>query len=157
MAVRTAGDVTVNVDRATAFSFVRDPAFLAPCIPGCRDVRELAPNRYQAVVTTRVAFITLSFKVVVEVTRIDAPGALEASVSGDSIGPAGRVAATGVLQLSEEGERSTSIHYEADIALTGKLGGLGEPVFRTASAQLAREFGDNLKTAIELQASGARA
>jgi hypothetical protein len=33
--------------------------------------------------------------------------------------------------------------------LTGKLGGLGQPVLRATSAKMAREFGDNLKAEIE--------
>jgi carbon monoxide dehydrogenase subunit G len=57
--------------------------------------------------------------------------------------------ATARVELREAGERRTIIRYVADVGLTGKLGGLGEPVFRATSARLAREFGTNLKKAIE--------
>ena len=149
MAVQTTGQITVDVDRATAFKVIGDPVRLAQCIPGCTDLREISPGRYSAVLTNHVAFITLSFKVTVEVVRMEPPGSIEAKITGDGIGIAGRVAANARIQLSEAGPGKTDIHYAASLGLTGKLGGLGEPVFRAKSAEVAREFGSNLKAAIE--------
>jgi carbon monoxide dehydrogenase subunit G len=157
MALQTAGEISVDVARAVAFAFVQDPERLAGCIPGCRDLRELSPGRYAAVLTSRVAFMTLSFKVTIELVRVEPPNAIEATITGDAVGLAGHVAATAAVQLTDEGERRTTIRYVTDVGLTGKLGGLGQPVFRATSAQLAREFGANLKKAIEAQRSGTAA
>ena len=148
MALETTGEVTVEVDRATAFAFVQDPKRLAGCIPGCRDLLELAPGRYSAVLTNRVAFMTLSFKVVIDVVRIEPPNEIEAKITGDSVGLPGHLVATASVQLTEAGGRTT-IRYVTDVGLTGKLGGLGQPAFRATSVQLAREFGANLKKGIE--------
>lgn len=149
MALDTSGEISVDVDRRTAFAVVSDPERLARCIPGCHDLRELAPNRYSAVLTSRVAFMTLSFKVTIDVVRIDPPQAIEAKVTGDAVGLAGHVVAAASVQLTEENDRRTTIRYTTDVGLTGKLGGLGQPVFRTTSARIAREFGTNLKAEIE--------
>ena len=156
MPLQTTGQIQVDVDRATAFDFVRDPIRLALCIPRCKNLQELSPGRYSATLTNQVAFITLSFKVVVEVTKIDPPNAIEAKITGDAIGLAGRVTANASLQLSEAGSSQTSISYRADVSLAGKLGGLGEPVFRAKSAEVARNFGANLKAAIEKAPSETR-
>ena len=149
MGLRTAGDVTVDVDRATAFAFVQDPERLARCIPGCLDLRELSAGRYEAVLTSKVALTMLRFKVVVEVVKIEPPHAIDATITGDAVGLSGHVAATAGLQLAEQGERQTAIRYVADVGLTGRLGGIGQPVFRATSAQLGRQFGANLKAALE--------
>lgn len=149
MALQTSGEITVGVDRLTAFAVVRDPARLARCIPGCRDLVELSPDRYSAVLTSRVAFMTLSFKVTIDVVKMEPPNAVEAKITGDAMGLAGRVVATARVQLTETAERHTTIRYATDVSLTGKLGGLGQPVFRATSARIAREFGDNLKAEIE--------
>jgi len=149
MALQTGGQVRVAVDRATAFDYVGDPVRLAQCIPGCRDLRELSPGRYSAVLTNEVGFITLSFKVTVEVVKVEPLSAMEAKITGEAIGLVGRVAANAGLQLSEAGPNQTDIRYTASVGLTGKLGGLGEPVFRAKSAEVAREFGVNVKAAIE--------
>ena len=153
MALQTSGEVRVNVPRALAFDFLQDPQRLAACIPGCHDLRELGPNRYSAVLSSRVAFLTVSFRVTIEVTRIDPPHAIEATITGDAVGLVGHVVARAGVTLSEAGDRQTIVRYVTDINLTGKLGGIGQPVFRATSAQLAREFGENLKQALEPQPS----
>jgi carbon monoxide dehydrogenase subunit G len=149
MALETTGEVTVEVDRTTAFAFVQDPDRLASCIPGCRDLRELAPGRYSAVLTNRVAFMTLSFKVVIDVVRIEPPNEIQAKITGDAVGLLGHLVATARVQLIEAAERRTTIRYVTDVGLTGRLGGFGQPAFRATSAQLAREFGASLKKGIE--------
>src|ERR1700693_4678889 len=135
MALQTAGEVSVDVDRTAAFGFVSNPLRLAQCVPGCHDLREISAGRYSAVVTSKVAFITLSFKVIVEIVDIEPPGAIEAKITGDAIGLAGRVVATAGLRLISAGDGRTAISYSTDVVLTGKLGGLGESVFRAKSAE----------------------
>ncbi len=153
MAFQTGGEFSVDVDRAAAFGFVGDPVRLAQCIPGCTDVSEILPGRYSAILANEIAFVTLKFKVVVEVTRIEPPSRIEAKVTGESIGLVGRVVATAGLSLSETGPSRTDIRYTSNVVLSGKLGGLGEPVFRAKSAEVAKQFGANLKTAIETSLS----
>ena len=157
MGLETSGTITVNVDRDTAFAVVRNPVRLARCIPGCKDLREVSPDKYTAVLTSQVAFMTLSFKVNVDVVRIEPPSALEARISGDAVGLAGHVVATATLQLDSENDHQTAILYSTDVGLTGKLGGLGQPVFRATSARMAREFATNLKAEIERGEAGTSA
>ena len=149
MALETSGEITVAVDRSTAFAIVRDPVRLARCIPGCTDLREVAPDRYTAVLTSRVAFMTLSFKAIIEVLKIEPPATLEAKITGDTVGLSGHVVATAHMALVETADRHTTIRYATEVGLTGKLGSLGQPVLRATSAKMAREFGDNLKAEIE--------
>jgi uncharacterized protein len=154
MAIRTAGTVSVDVERTAAFGFVSDPSRLARCVPGCRDQRIISPGRYSAVVTSKVAFIALSFKVIVEIVKLEPPDAIEAKITGDALGHSGHVIATAGLRLGSASDGRTEISYSTDVSLTGKLGGLGESVFRAKSAELAREFAANLKAAIETEARG---
>lgn len=157
MGLQTAGEVSVDVDRAAAFGFVSDPLRLAQCVPGCHDLREISSGRYAAVVTSKVAFIALSFNIMVEIVKIEPPDAIEAKITGDAVGLAGRVVATAGLRLASAGDGRTAISYSTDVVLTGKLGGLGESVFRAKSAELAREFATNLKAAIEREPRGTHA
>jgi carbon monoxide dehydrogenase subunit G len=140
MSLHTTGEISVDVDRQTAFAVVKDPDRLARCIPGCENLQELGSDKYSAVLTSKVAFLTLRFKVLIDVIRIDPPSA---------IGLAGHVVATASLDLTDAGEHRTTIRFATDVGLTGKLGGLGQPVFRATSARIAKEFGDNLRSEIE--------
>jgi len=149
MALQTSGQIHVAMDRTAIFQTARNPVWLAQCIPGCKDVRELSEGRYSAVLTNEVGFITLSFKVIVEIVKIDPPRLIEAKITGDAIGLVGRVQATAGLELSEAGPNETEIRHSSNVSLTGRLGGLGEPVFRAKSAEVAKQFGTNLKAAID--------
>ena len=133
------------------------PQRLADCIPGCRDLCELAPQRYSAVLTGRVAFMTFSFKVLIDVVRMEPPTEIEARITGDAVGLSGHLVATARVQLTEAAGPRTTIRYRTDVGLTGRLGGLGQPVFRATSTQLAREFGANLKKGIEGAGTGSHA
>lgn len=149
MSLQTTGNITVHLDPESAFAFVQDPLRMAQCIPGCRDLRELSPGRFSAVLSNKVSFITLNFKVIVEVVKIEPPTAISAKITGESIGLAGRLTATAELQLTPAGPGQTTIVFSTDVGLTGKLGGLGQPVFKAKSVQLGAEFAANLKAAIE--------
>jgi uncharacterized protein len=149
MALDTSGEITVAVDRQTAFAIVRDPVRLARCIPGCTELCEVTPDRYTAVLTSRVVFMTLRFKVIIEVAKVEPPAMLEAKITGDAVGHSGHVVATARMDLAETADRHTTIRYATEVGLTGKLGSLGQPVLRATSAKLAREFGANLKAEIE--------
>jgi len=63
------------------------------------------------------------------------------------------LSATAEVQLAPAGPGQTQISYSTDVGLTGKLGGLGQPVFKAKSVQLGAEFGANLKAAIEQHAA----
>ena len=149
MALETTGEIVVAVDRATAFAIVRDPIRLARCIPGCKDVHAIGPEQYTALLTSRVGFMTVSFKVNVALTKIEPPEILEATITGDAVGLSGHAVATARLNLSDTADRQTVVRYAIDLALTGKLGSLGQPVLRATSAKMARDFGDRLKAEIE--------
>jgi hypothetical protein len=152
MALQNTGEITVGVGRAAAFAFARNAQQMAECIPGCHDLQELSADRYSAVLTSKVAFVTLSFKVIVEVVKSDPLNEIEATATGDAIKLSGHLVAKANLQFADAAENQTLIRYSAEVGLTGKLGGLGQPVLKAKSAEFAREFGANLKAAIERSA-----
>jgi carbon monoxide dehydrogenase subunit G len=152
MALQTTGEVIVEVNHETVFKFIEIPEQLARCIPGCRDLREVAPGRFTAVLTSEVSFMTLNFQVVVEVLNINPPHGIAARITGRPIGFSGQLAGTAELHLADAGQGRTIIRHSSEIGLTGKLGSLGEPVFRAKSAEMTAKFAANLKEALEKSA-----
>jgi carbon monoxide dehydrogenase subunit G len=147
--LQTGGEFTVAVSQDRAFAFVGDPFKLAACIPGCSDLREVAPGTYAARLTNRVGPIAISFDVTVELTRVEPPDAIDATVSGDAAGLGGRLTATATVRLEALDAATTRVRYTVDLGLTGKLGGLGQPVFRAKSDELAKKFGAAVRAALE--------
>ena len=82
-----------------------------------------------------MAYMKFSFKATVELTRIDPPNEIEATVEGMPFGMIGRLTATSVTRLNQIGDE-TQIIYEIDANLTGKLGSIGQPVLRSKAKEM---------------------
>jgi len=144
--VRITGEIAVEAPRAKVFDALRDPRFFASCIEGVGELASLGGNRFEAMLETKVAYIQLRFKVVVEMTRIDPPREIEARVEGTPVGVVGRLAATSLTRLVEDGD-ITRIEYEIDASLTGKLGALGAPVVKSKAKDMEKAFAARLRAA----------
>jgi len=145
--LQTGGEFTVAVPQDRAFAFISDPFKIATCIPGCTDLREISPGKYAAKLTNRVGPIQISFDVTVELTKVEAPSAIDAVVSGNAAG--GRLTATATVRLEAVDAANTKVTYTVNLGLTGKLGGIGQPVFRAKSDELSKKFGANVRAALE--------
>jgi carbon monoxide dehydrogenase subunit G len=150
--MQTSGSFTVAVSRDRAFAFLSDPERVATCIPGCTNLRETAPGTYAATLSNRVGPVSVKFDVTVQLTNVEPPETIEATVTGNASALGGRLTATALLQLADEGGSATRVTYSVDMGLSGRLGGIGQPVFRAKSDELSRQFGANVKAAIEAHA-----
>ena len=144
--MKITGEIAVVAPREKVFDALRDASFFASCIPGVGELRPLGAERYEAMLETRVAYIQLKFSVTVEMTRIDPPHEIAAKVEGVPIGIVGRLTATSLTRLAEDGA-TTRIQYEIDAALTGKLGSLGAPVMKSKAKEMEKEFATRLRAA----------
>lgn len=150
--MKIAGEIVVHAPRAKVFDALCDPRFFASCIEGVGDLSALGDNRYEAMLETKVAYIRLKFKVIVEMTRVDPPHEIEAKVEGVPIGVVGRLAATSITRLEEDGG-TTTIGYEIDASLTGKLGALGAPVMKAKAKEMEKVFAARIGAAFAGEAA----
>jgi carbon monoxide dehydrogenase subunit G len=152
--MKITGQVRVKAPRAAVYEALRDARFFASCVEGVRDLTEIAPDRYTAVLETKVAYMAFKFNVTVELTRAEPPSEIEAKVEGTPLGIVGRLTAAALTTLSEVGPE-THIDYTVDASLTGKLGSLGQPVLRSKAKEMERQFAARLQAAFDR--SGAEA
>ena len=145
--MQTGGEFSVAVGQAAAFAFISDPFAIAGCIPGCSGLREVSPGKYAAKLTNRIGPISVAFDVTVELTKVEAPSAIDAVVSGNAAG--GRLTAIATVRLAAIDAKNTTVTYTVELSLTGKLGGIGQPVFRAKSDELSKKFGANVRAALE--------
>ena len=150
------GDISVPAPRDAVYAKVRDARFFASCVEGVRDLNEIDPDHYTAVLDTKVAYLKFKFNVAVEVTRADPPNEIEAKIEGTPLGIVGRLTARSLTRLEEE-NGGTKISYEIEAALTGKLGSLGQPVLRSKAKELERQFAERMRAAFTPAADGGSA
>jgi hypothetical protein len=149
--MRLDGDLTVNAPRSAVFDAIRDARFFASCIEGVSDLSEIDPTHYAAVMDTKLSFMHFKFKVTVELTRVAPPHAIEAKIEGRPLGILGRLTATSVTTLTDA-DQQTRLHYAMEVALTGKLGSLGQSAFSAKAREMTQQFGERLRAALEPRA-----
>jgi carbon monoxide dehydrogenase subunit G len=146
------GDILIEAPRDAVYAKVRDARFFASCIEGVQELNEIDPDHYTAVLETKVAYLKFKFNVAVEVVRADPPREIEAKVEGTPLGIVGRLTASSVTRLAEDG-KATKVSYEIEAALTGKLGSLGQPVLRAKAKEMEKKFAERMRAAFAAEAA----
>ncbi|MCC6532131.1 MAG: hypothetical protein IT531_06240 [Burkholderiales bacterium] len=144
--MRLEGEVSVTAGRDAVFAALRDARFFASCVEGLSELVEVDATHYTALMQTKLSFMQFKFRVSVEVTRVDAPCEIEARIEGKPLGFLGRLTAVSVTTLAER-DRETQLKYAIDLALTGKLGSLGQSAFTAKAREMSQRFGENLRAA----------
>ena len=138
------GEITVAAPRAAVFDKLKDAPFFASCVEGVKDLTEIDATHYDAVLETKVAYMTFRFKVTVEITNLTPPDTIEAKVEGTPLGVVGRLTATSRTQL-READGQTVIAYSIDSTLAGKLGSIGQPVLKAKAKEMEKKFTERLR------------
>ena len=146
--MKISGEIKVKAGRAAVFDALCDARFFASCIDGVRELTQIDEKSYAAVLETRVAYLQFKFKITVQLVRIEPPSRIEAKIEGTPLGIVGHLAATTVTTLAEA-EDQTVISYTMDMALTGKLGSVGQPVLKSKAREMEKQFTKNLEAAFE--------
>ena len=133
---------------------IRDPAFVAPCVPGCQDVEELCGKAYRAAVKVGIGPIKTVFKLDIEITEETSPSFARIETRGQEGTNASRLIAKSELTLSGGGD-VTNVHYKSDVQLTGRLAKYGLGIMKKKAASLGAEFVDNFCAAAEAKAPAA--
>jgi uncharacterized protein len=144
--MNVSGEFSVNAPRDVVFKTLRDAQSFVRFVDGVHDLKELDPTHYVAVFETKVAYMKFRFNVTVEVTRIDEPSRIEARIEGTPLGIVGRLTATSVTTLAEDGDE-TKVVYSVESTLAGKLGSIGQPVLRAKAKDMEKQFANRLRAA----------
>jgi carbon monoxide dehydrogenase subunit G len=91
--------------------------------------------------------ITVQFEMLAAVKMLDPLKRIEIAMEGKDF-KAGGVRQTMALVLTPKGGE-TEIGFETDVNVFGRLGTLGYPFVKKKAENVIKEFGDNVKSAIE--------
>jgi carbon monoxide dehydrogenase subunit G len=150
--MKFSGEIVVGAQRDAVFAKLQDIHFFASCIDGVSELTPLDDKRFDAVLETRVAYMSFKFKVTVELTELRAPELIAAKIEGAPLGLVGRLTATSATRLIDAGGQ-TAIQYEIDTALTGKLGSIGQPVLKSKAREMEKQFAKNLRASFDATAA----
>ena len=135
------GRFRIPAPRKEVFARLNDPHFFVACLEGVSELEEIDEDHYTAKLETRIAYIKFRFDVAVALLERTAPSRVVAQLEGTPLGTVGRLTSTAVADLVDaEDGRETDILYEMEVALTGKLGSLGQPVMKSKAREMEQGF-----------------
>ena len=129
------------------WEFLWDIEKLSKCIPGCQAVKTVKEReRYELSVKDSVGPITVQLELSADVKNLEPLKRIEIVMQGKD--KAGGVRQTMALALASR-ENDTQVDFETDVNVFGRLGTLGYPFVKKKAEAVIKEFGENVKGAIE--------
>jgi uncharacterized protein len=147
MAMKMTGEVTLPADRQTVWAKLNDPETLKLCIPGCQSLERSGESGFAAVAKIKVGPVSATFKGNVELTDLDPPNSYRISGQGDG-GVAGFAKGGASVRLSDAVEGGTTLGYDVDATIGGKLAQLGGRLIDGVAKKMADQFFTNFAKAV---------
>jgi len=137
------GEQHVPLSQDQTWEALNDPDVLANCIPGCESMEQTGDNEFKAKVRTSVGPVNAQFKGKVKLSDVNPPNSYKMTFKGD--GTAGFAQGTASVQLASS-DGGTTINYDAQAKVGGKLAQIGSRLIDGAARKMADEFFTNLTT-----------
>lgn len=135
--MKVSGEAVLQAAPGRVHAALTDPALLARAVPGCERLEASDDGRCLLSVTAAVASVAGTYDGEVRVTERQPPHSLALRARGS--GSAGTVDADLRVDLAADGD-GTRLAYEADVAVGGKVGGVGQRLLRSAASRLAADL-----------------
>jgi len=117
---------------------LQDPDVIAKTTPGTREMRRVAPERYEGKMRLGLGPFTVEFDVAITLADVVAPERYSLRITGR-----GRLATLDghvALRLEPDGARpGTALHYTGDFQVGGRAGALGHRVLEPVGQLMARQ------------------
>lgn len=139
----------VDAPPERVWALLLDPARLGPCIPGCAGIEVEDERTYRLRLLVTVGFLSTTQDMRMTVTEAEPPRRLVAVGRGEDRKLGSQVDVRSTLLLSPVGPGGTTVRYRSEIKVLGRLGSVGDAVMRVKAGQIAGEFAERLRAAVE--------
>jgi carbon monoxide dehydrogenase subunit G len=137
----------INVAPDLVWAAILEPEVLKACVPGCTEMSGNATDGFEAVVVQKVGPVKATFKGKVTLSDLNAPESL--TLSGEGKGGAAGFAKGGATVRLEASEIGTTLHYDVEAKVGGKLAQLGSRIIDGFAKKMADQFFTNFQAAVE--------
>lgn len=141
-------EVVVDAPRDRLWELMDDLPAIQRILPGCQELEELAPNRYRAVMKTKIQFLMLRVEGTCELADLHPPDHVRLVISGRPIGLIGSALVSVPIDVTEV-DGQTHGAYAIDLELTGRLAAFGAPILRATVKAQVLEMLENLRREME--------
>lgn len=136
--MKISGTAALRATPQQVWDAFHDPAVLARCLPGCESLTEVGPDQYAMVVTAGVAAIKGTYEG--KVALLDPRHPEQFTMKAQGAGGPGTVDADVVVRLVPSASGGTELGYDADAAVGGVIGGVGQRMLAGVTRKMAGQF-----------------
>ncbi|HMJ33507.1 MAG TPA: SRPBCC domain-containing protein [Baekduia sp.] len=142
----------ITASRERLWAFLEQVDQVAQCVPGVDTVEQIDADNSKVRVTQAVGPMTATFDIKMRVTEREPLELMRFTTVGRAVkGAVGNVRATNTVRLSDVAE-GTRVDVEADLAMGGVLGSVGQKVVTKQVGQVTRAFAAALERSIKGEA-----
>ncbi|MDX6302269.1 MAG: uncharacterized protein QOF53_3483 [Nocardioidaceae bacterium] len=146
--MKISGTSTLKADPATVWRALNDPAVLVRAIPGCRALEALGEDSYAMTVAAGVGSIKGVYDGRVRLSDQAEPDSFRLHAEGS--GAPGTISADVLVSIAAAADGGTELTYDADAAVGGMIGGVGQRMLAGVSKRMAAEFFGNVDTVLSV-------
>jgi len=137
--MKMAGEQHIAAPRQRVWEALNDPEILRQSIPGCQSLDKEADDRLAAVAEVKIGPIGARFKGNVTLSDLDAPNGYTITGQGNG-GIAGSAKGSAKVRLSDAAGGGTTVSYDVDAEVGGRMAQLGGPIIDATAKQMAGKF-----------------
>lgn len=137
--MKMTGEQHIAAPRQRVWEALNDPEILRQSIPGCQSLDKEADDRLAAVAEVKIGPIGARFKGNVTLSDLDAPNGYTIAGQGNG-GIAGSAKGSAKVRLSDAPGGGTTVFYDVDAEVGGRMAQLGGPIIDATAKQLAAKF-----------------
>lgn len=136
--MKVSGSAQLDATPEQVWDALLSPEVLVRTIPGCERLEATGENAYAMTVSAGVASIKGTYKGSVELDDLHPHSSLTMRAKGS--GAPGTIAVDVAVTFEPADESTTHITYDADAAVGGMIGGVGQRMLTSVSKRMAGEF-----------------
>ncbi len=133
--VKLAGSHEFDAPKDAVWEALLDPDVLSQILPGCKQLDRTAENEFSGEISIRVGPVQGNFNGTVKLNDIDPPNGYRMELAGQ--GRPGFVKGVGNLRL--DGDAPTTLHYDGDAQLSGRIASVGQRLVDSTARSLTRQ------------------
>jgi carbon monoxide dehydrogenase subunit G len=130
----------VPVEQTRVFAHFLDPDSMRVSIPGCAELVRADETHYRGRLVNEIAHVRFSAGFAAKITQLREPDEVKAQLTGEDHKLGSSIKIDARLAVRPDGPGSSTVDYQLDVAIWGRIGRLGESVVRRRSAEVEREF-----------------
>jgi carbon monoxide dehydrogenase subunit G len=140
--VQITAHYTFDAPAIKVWDTLMDTAVVCSCLPGCRELRPLGGDKYEAELSVAVSAITGTFKGTIALEDMVPPRSYKMVVEGS--GAAGFVRGHSTITLTEEGAKTT-LDVAGDVQVGGAVARVGQRLLSGVSKMMMDRFFECLR------------